>query len=1114
MPRIYDNITLNLQDGLRDTLKSATHADFCVGYFNLRGWKTIAPLISELGGKSYTNEEGEIETRICRLLIGMQKLPIDFIRDEYKRAGHHSIDRAESQRLRKKMAEQFREQLTIGKQTNEIEAMLNDLLAQLKAGKLVIKLYLRELLHAKLYIAYREDKSAPIIGYVGSSNLTFAGMQNQCELNIDVVDEDAGLKLAAWFQERWSEKWCIDVTQDLINILEESWVSPHTPYEIYMKIVYHLSVEARGGLSEFSIPKSFEGRLLKFQEEAVLRAAKLLNQRNGVIIGDVVGLGKTITASAIAKIFEEMNYRILIICPANLIEMWETYSYDYYLSAKIVSVAMADRTLKDLKPYNLIVIDESHNLRNADSIRYKAIKDYISSVGNAKVILLSATPFNKSHLDLSAQLKLFVPDYLDLGIAPEKYINRLGGRPNFNAKHDVFINSVAAFEKSDEADDWREIMRLFLVRRTRSFVKKTYGQIDPANGRSYLEFPNGDKNYFPVRIARAVMYELDENDQYGKLYSDEVVSIISSLDLPRYGLGLDAYTTKNPDPLPTNPELVIQQNLGRAGNRLKGFQKTNLFKRLESSGHSFLLSLKRHILRNYLFLYAIENKLPLPIGEQDMEVLDSEYRDADYLSEADNELEALVGINKQFAKSYYEKLANNYATHYDWISSHLFNSTLAKSLKKDAENLLSVLEKVGTWKPDEDKQLVALHELITKKHKDEKVLIFTQFADTADYLFKQLHALGVTHLAVITGKNGNPTEAAHKFSPVSNGKSLDLDKQTRVLISTDVLSEGQNLQDAHIVLNYDLPWAIIRMIQRAGRVDRIGQKHHEILCYSFLPADGVNKIIKLRERIKSRLESNNEVIGAPDEVFFTDQQTRTTIENVYASDSTLLESDEGPVDISSEALAIWKKEVAKNPAIAHRIENMPDVVYSAKTHALGKLKDGIVMYAKMPNNMDSMVWMNSRAEVITTSQTEILTNIACDIDEPTLPRADNHHDLVDTGMIHLLQTMQSTSGQLGRVTSTRYKVYHMLMDFYKRDADTLFRDSLLEKVIQLVFDFQLQDGAKEILTRAIKVNCTPEDLRNTCVTLYEEGKLCIVSSDDESNKEPQIICSLGLVSPQ
>lgn len=160
------------------------------------------------------------------------------------------------------------------------------------------------------------------------------------------------------------------------------------------------------------------------------------------------------------------------------------------------------------------------------------------------------------------------------------------------------------------------------------------------------------------------------------------------------------------------------------------------------------------------------------------------------------------------------------------------------------------------WNPDRDAKLNTLVRLLTEEHPDKKVLIFTQFADTVAYLTDALKARGISQLAGVTGDAEHPTEIAWRFSPESNEKReiVAPGQELRVLVATDVLSEGQNLQDCAIVVNYDLPWAIIRLIQRAGRVDRIGQQSPEILCYSFLPADGVERIINLRSRVRQRLQ--------------------------------------------------------------------------------------------------------------------------------------------------------------------------------------------------------------------------------------------------------------------
>lgn len=310
-------------------------------------------------------------------------------------------------------------------------------------------------------------------------------------------------------------------------------------------------------------------------------------------------------------------------------------------------------------------------------------------------------------------------------------------------------------------------------------------------------------------------------------------------------------------------------DLSRAGIRLKGFCRTNLFKRLESSGHSFLLSLQRHILRNYIVLHAIENDLPLPIGTQDMGLLDPRANDSDsdLWDPADgddgSDADPADGVGRTLLEADFRRRAGDvhqrYASHFrrrfKWLRPSLFADSLAQDLGADAKALTEILEVAGPWDAARDTKLHALIELVTKKHPDVKMLIFSQFADTVEFLESELRSRRVAAVAGVTGDTEDPTAVAHRFSPVSNEKrdTVSAADELRVVLATDVLSEGQNLQDCAIIVNYDLPWAIIRLIQRAGRVDRIGQKSDAILCYSFLPADGVERIIRLRSRVTERL---------------------------------------------------------------------------------------------------------------------------------------------------------------------------------------------------------------------------------------------------------------------
>lgn len=1138
MPRIFDNIVEKLQPALEHSLSVAECADFCVGYFNLRGWRHLDNHIEQWAGG---------EGHCCRLMVGMQRLPTDEMREVYSLIRRdENMDNQTSLRLRKKLAEEFRQQLAIGVPTNADEAGLRRLSAQIKARKVIVKLFMQYPLHAKLYLLHRADIDNPMTGYVGSSNLTLSGLSTQGELNVDVMDHDAAHKLAKWFDERWNDRWCMDISDELAQIIDEGWPRevPVPPYHIYLKMAYHLSQEARAGLTEFHIPRDFGNRLFDFQKAAVKIAAHHLNKRGGVLIGDVVGLGKTLMATAVARIFEDdQDLETLIICPKNLTKMWEGYRDQYRLRGRVLSLSQVINELPTLRRYRLVILDESHNLRNREGKRYRAIQEYITH-NECKCMLLSATPYNKTYLDLSSQLHLFIDDDTKLTVRPEQLLRELGGDVEFQAQYQVDTHSIGAFERSEFADDWRQLMRLYMVRRTRSFIQANYAQTDPETQRKYLLYEDGSKAFFPVRIPRTLKFTLDESDardQYARLYSPPVVDAIGALKLPRYGLGNYADAKAQASASPAEKKAL--DNMARAGRRLMGFCRTNLFKRLESSGQAFILSVERHILRNYIYLHAIKNGLPLPIGTQDVGLLDTRVsdedadsldsftfivddEDADIGATAANE-EAAAGLNNTTARfsvaefecraaTAYDRYRHDYPRRFKWLSPRLFIRALAQDLTSDIQALLAVLQLSGEWNAYADAKLAELLRLLTQAHPQEKVIVFSQFADTVDYLAAQLKARGIRAAEGVTGDSTDPTEYAWRFSPHSNEKDYLPTQQLRVLVATDVLSEGQNLQDAHVVVNYDLPWAIIRLIQRAGRVDRIGQQSDKIDCYSFLPAEGVERIIRLRVRLKQRLKENSEVVGS-DEEMFPGEANNKTVADLYNEKAGILDGEsDTEVDLVSYAYQIWKNAIDRNPQLEKIVPALQPVTFSAREAyeiKLGTpLTKGALVYLRTAQENDALVWVDMDGTRVTESQYDVLNAAACVPETPAMPRHANHHDLVKQAVEKATEEEKTTGGSLGKPSGARYKTYMRLQRYMNETKGTLFYKPEVQTVIDAVYRDPLRQAATDTINRQLRSGMDDAQFAELVIELNNEGRLCIPrNEDDELPTEPRIVCSMGMV---
>ena len=1123
MARIFDNIEIKFTQGLQDIITNVgvKRVDFCVGYFNLRGWNLVVNQIENVPG-DYVFEGNKQKFRCCRLLIGMHQPDQELVRRLYSAKKLPDANYVSQCKL--EIARDFKKQLLLGLPTKKDEWTLRRLSAQLKEEKVCVKLYVAEPLHAKLYLAHRPDDNwNKIQAIMGSSNLTYSGLTKQGELNAEFGDSDSAQKLADWFDDRWNDRFCIDITKELIDAIDNSWAGEVVipPYHIYLKTAYHLSADARSGINEFTLTPEFQHELFDFQQTAVKIAARHLNseKRGGAMIGDVVGLGKTITACAIAKIYE-MTFAssTLIICPANLQEMWDKYRKRYDLKADIVSMAKPI-DVESARYYRLIIVDESHNLRNSTGKRYQNIKALIEHQ-DSKVLLLTATPYNKDFSDLAAQLKLFISEDDDLGIRPEEYIRSLGGDRAFLQKHsEVFIRSIKAFEKSPYADDWMELMKLFLVRRTRTFIKENYAKTDPENGRKYLEFNDGRRNYFPDRVPKAIKFRTEEGDQYSRLYSQDMISYMEDLRLPRYGLSQYEDTAKTANASVSDKQLL--EILSRAGKRMMGFCKSTFFKRIDSSGFSFLLTLYRHILRNAVFIYAIDNRLPLPIGDEN-ELPDTFIDDEDIndIFTNDDEEEDRMGgdglidiptdmkVYMAKAKEYYNFLVdkNNVA----WIDSVYFKRSLKTHLKQDCNLLIQMIELCGKWNPSADQKLNELQVLLNNLHGDEKVLIFSQYSDTVNYIYRQLRKRGVKDMERATGKSINPTAIVERFSPLSNHAEVAADKELRILVATDVLSEGQNLQDSHVIVNYDLPWAIIRLIQRAGRVDRIGQEAEQIFCYSFFPADKVEEIISLRKRLNARINENASIVGS-DEVFF--EGNEKNLRDMYNEKSGVLDDDDddSDVDLASQAYQIWKNATDANPKLKEIIPQLPDVIYSTK-RAADALHDGVVTYVKTHNDYDVLSWYDSRGEIISQSQKKILQALACSANEPAQEPLDNHFDLVQSAVENIKTENTNVSGILGNRFSTRYRIIDLLEHYYAQPPTLFFsqeKREMLKLAIDDIYNYQFVESTKVILGRLLRVG-NNDDIVETVLEMHKSGTLCRIDRDRDEHKEPTIICSMGL----
>lgn len=472
------------------------------------------------------------------------------------------------------------------------------------------------------------------------------------------------------------------------------------------------------------------------------------------------------------------------------------------------------------------------------------------------------------------------------------------------------------------------------------------------------------------------------------------------------------------------------------------------------------------------------------------------------------------------AERVYKTYAQQLSERFDWLDPKFFRADdLKKVLETDVQQLLGILEKAGRWIPEQDAKLAALEELLTKRHPKDKVLIFTQFADTAQYLGQQLQKRGLNRLAVATADSADPVVLARRFSPSTNGGLRPGEEELRVFIATDVLAEGQSLQDCHLVVNYDLPWAIIRLIQRAGRVDRIGQRHNIITVYSFLPVEGVERIICLRQRLFQRLQQNQEVIGT-DETFFGEEGANK-LRNLYTEKAGTLDDDSSDedIDLSSLALEVWNSASQEDQKAAAAL---PPIV--SATRALAETADptehlpGVITYLRYPDGTDALVRVDERGNLVSQSLSAIFRTAACAPDTPLLPRAENHHDLVACCVEIVMKEQEAFGGQLGSLRSVRRRLYERLKRYREVLVGAHGRASSeetlkqLDRVLDRIWRYPLKESARATISRQMRLGITDEALLDLVIRRAMDDHLCEVTEEEEtSHSEPRIICSMGLV---
>jgi hypothetical protein len=893
-PEFVDNRELDLatalcghMDWLEKTYVQPLELCVATGYFNPEGFSLLAERLEKL--------------KNVRLLLGAEPVPPPA--RPVRMPGEPSGARFEQKLVNKALTlqqqglERDRNLLEFSQATDRAVRRLLDFLA---SGRIEVRRYEQAFLHGKAYL-FATDHEGVV---AGSSNFTAAGLTRNLELNLGRYDPTPVAKVANWFETLWAEA----SPYDLAKVYEARYEA-YAPYIIFLRVLWERYK------NEMELEERVEGariRLTTFQTDGVSRAERILDKYNGVLIADGVGLGKTFIGGAMLRhVVEDNRQRALLIAPAALRDgTWDRFKHIHKLYMEVISYEeLANEAqlgmgtghyLKQAPNYELVVIDEAQALRNPGTQRGKGLRALLQGKPPKKLVLMSATPVNNSLWDLYYLLTYFARQdatFADLGITSLK---------------DRFADAMRMEPDDLTPDILFDILDATTVRRTRHFVQRYYPNdrvIGPDGKETAIRFPDPH--------VKAVEYSFDP--VLPGFFAEFEEALAPPFGLPK--LTLARY----------EPSKYVKGGGGPSLQEaaLVGLIRSGLLKRFESSAYAFSETCRRMADACDVFLKGLDEGVVLTAeGIEEWEQTDN-----------DEILDRLVAAGSAANAALYDvprlradverdrDLLRGFAERGSQVTRE--NDPKLEELKTE---LLKVLEQA-------EAEAIDLRDERDKR----KIIIFSFFADTADWIYKYLEELFASdlrfakyrgRLACVRGDESyagvSREEAVFGFVPISSeapaGRQQD---RFDVLVTTDVLAEGMNLQQCRNIINYDLPWNPMRLVQRHGRIDRIGSPHKDVYLRCFFTDKRLDALLELEARIRRKVAQAAATVGVESEVIpgarrgevvFADE--RAEIEKLRKQDATLFV--QGGEDPNAHTGEEYRQELRKGlEKYGELIEKLP-----------------------------------------------------------------------------------------------------------------------------------------------------------------------------------------------
>lgn len=1008
--------TNTLENRLKDIL---THYDiknleFLIGYFRISGFKKIAKLLDNVDK--------------VRILVGIN---IDKLTHDAQARGK-KFNLFDYEKFNQEFIENQKECLTNEEYTQEVDESVNQFIKLITQNRLEIRISQDKNIHSKIYILReneikRHNDTTEYRGSVitGSSNLTENGLSKNYEFNVELkYSEDIEFALNE-FNDLWIKS--VEITEkDIDTIKQNSYLKEITPYELYLKfLIEHFEdrVDYDASVAE-DLPKGY--MKLAYQIDAVNEGLSKIKKHSGFFLSDVVGLGKTITSAMIVKrLCYQTKGQILIIAPPSIEKEWN----ETFKEFQIGSIRKFDfksygalEKIKDTEDYEIVIIDESHKFKNFLTSRYKELERICKEdvKYKKKVILISATPLNNKPQDIANQLYLF----------QDKRNSTIDSHPNletFFAEIDKKYREIISIKEnqSDLSEDELmeleqlskkvrdNILREVMVRRTRTDI-----QTNEIYKKDLIE---QNLNIPHINPVEELEYKLD--DDLLKIF-DRTISILME-DLKYYRYQILANLTQNGQKKYGEVQAGFFE---KSALSLADIMKTMLVKRLESSFVAFKSTISKQCKNLEILISMFENGVVyIPAKHFNLfELLEND--EDDFLAKVDYFLEN-------------EKMKA--------FESKDFKDEYLEQLKTDLEILQ---ELVKLWENIDSDPKLDKFKSILELHKTDKVVVFTESKQTALYLEEQLKEY--KQVLTVHGENRDKLKEVIRENFDANYKNKKDD--FNVIISTDTLSEGVNMHRSNIIYNYDIPWNSTRLMQRIGRINRIGTKHSEIFIYNFKPTAQSESLIELSKKAFIKLQTFHHAVGEDSQIYSKNEKVGTV---------SLYEVEVEKADEELKFLEEIRKYKEANPKTFKYLKELPKKVRVQRD--IKDLKETSFVFIK--NNDSKSYYMVDKQNCEAVNFVKMATQLKTTKDEVAInPIKEVHYS-------HVKKAIEMYDKEISdiAVQTTNVKVEHKsdkesigkLKSWIDKDFITT---ELYEIFIKTIKDGKLQNLSKEIVNIAKK----------------------------------------------